>query len=199
MSGLPEYNFPEFNAQAKRLREEGHDVWNPAEQFKGVTSHAREVYLKHDLNALTSLPFDAIAVLPDWWKSQGATIEVEVAKAIGLPVLNANTLEPATDGRVTAIAEHLVYGGRGEDYGHPHEDFTRWATGWQEILGIDVTPQQVALCMIWGKVARQIHKPKLDNLTDICGYALCHQRVDEHERRERNNLRVSVKPSVADK
>lgn len=68
-------------------------------------------------------------------------------------------------------AQSAVYGSRQEDYGDVSENFERIAKGWEMILGIKPTPEQVGLCMIQVKVARQCHKPKRDNLVDISGYA----------------------------
>jgi len=68
-------------------------------------------------------------------------------------------------------AHNLVHGVRGEDYGHPYHDFSRTAKIWSAILGVDVTPEQVALCMIGVKISRECNKPKRDNRIDIAGYA----------------------------
>jgi hypothetical protein len=68
-------------------------------------------------------------------------------------------------------AHTLVHGVRGEDYGHPYHDFSRTAKIWSAILGVDVTPEQVALCMIGVKISRECNKPKRDNRVDIAGYA----------------------------
>jgi hypothetical protein len=65
----------------------------------------------------------------------------------------------------------LVHGQRGQDYGHPYEDFSRTAKMWSAILGIEVTPQQAILCMIAVKISRECHLPKRDNRVDIAGYA----------------------------
>ena len=72
---------------------------------------------------------------------------------------------------ILAEAHRLVHGVRGEDYGHPYEDFSRMAKIWSAILGVDVTPEQVALCMIGVKISRECNKPKRDNRVDIAGYA----------------------------
>ena len=82
-------------------------------------------------------------------------------------------------------AHNLVHGVRGEDYGHPYEDFSRTAKIWSAILGVDVTPEQVALCMIGVKISRECNKPKRDNRIDIAGYAEALDMVvnyrDHHE------------------
>jgi len=81
-------------------------------------------------------------------------------------------------------AQRLVHGDRGEDYGHPLDDFTKTAKIWSAILGIEVTPEQVSLCMIGVKISRQVNKPKRDNLVDAAGYAETTQMViDERARR----------------
>jgi len=68
-------------------------------------------------------------------------------------------------------AYKLVVGARQEYYGHPLDDFTRTAKIWSAILGIEVTAEQVGLCMIGVKIARQVNHEKIDNLIDIAGYA----------------------------
>lgn len=68
-------------------------------------------------------------------------------------------------------AEHLVHGDRNKDYGPPIEDFTRSAKMWSAILGIEVRPEQIPLCMIAIKLSRECNRPKRDNMVDIAGYA----------------------------
>lgn len=69
-------------------------------------------------------------------------------------------------------AQGLVYGDRGADYGHPIEDFTRTGRIWGAVLGLDrdVTPNEVALCMVGVKMSREVNKPKRDNRVDGAGY-----------------------------
>lgn len=64
-----------------------------------------------------------------------------------------------------------VVDNRNDNYGHPRENFENIAAFWTLILNSEVNPEQVALCMIAVKIARQLHKPNRDNLVDICGYA----------------------------
>ena len=67
-------------------------------------------------------------------------------------------------------AQRLVHGDRGEDYGHPINDFTRTGKIWSAILGINVSAEQVALCMVGVKISREVNKPKRDNRVDAAGY-----------------------------
>ena len=84
--------------------------------------------------------------------------------------LNGSAEQQKTDS-ILAEAHRLVHSSRGQDYGHPYEDFSRTAKIWSAILGVDVTPEQVALCMIGVKISRECNKPKRDNRIDIAGYA----------------------------
>ena len=46
------------------------------------------------------------------------------------------------------------------------------------MLGIDVTPAQVALCLIDLKLARLTRDPShLDSIVDVAGYAACLREV----------------------
>lgn len=76
-------------------------------------------------------------------------------------------------------ADKLVNGDRQDDYGHPWHDFSRTAQMWGAILGCEVTPEQVGLCMMAVKISRQCNKPKADNLIDSAGYAQCVQMCVE--------------------
>jgi len=77
------------------------------------------------------------------------------------------------------IADELVGGDRNADYGHPIEDFTRTAKMWGAILGVEVKPEHIPLCMIAVKISRECNKPKADNVIDICGYARTLEMVRE--------------------
>jgi hypothetical protein len=86
---------------------------------------------------------------------------------------------------VLVEAEEIVNGPRQHDYGHPLDNFAHTAALWSPILGIVVTPEQVALCMVQLKVSRECHRPKRDNLVDMAGYVATLQKVlDERNRRE---------------
>ena len=82
-------------------------------------------------------------------------------------------------------AKRIVHGDRGENYGHPFEDFSRTAKIWSAILEIEVTPEQVALCMVGLKISREINRPKRDNIVDGAGYFETLDMVkQERKRRE---------------
>ena len=97
MSGLPEFNFPAFNAVAKHFRDRGWVVFNPAEKEveKTINNAAyetgdsslaikegfnfREVYMWDLEKVVVS---DAIYMLEGWENSPGARGEHAVAIAV---------------------------------------------------------------------------------------------------------------------
>ena len=69
-------------------------------------------------------------------------------------------------------ANRLVSGVRQWDYDHPKDNMSRIAKMWEVILGVDnISPKNVALCMIAVKISRETHSHNKDNLVDIAGYA----------------------------
>ena len=63
-------------------------------------------------------------------------------------------------------------------YGPPAESFEAIAARWSLVLGIPVTPAQVALCLIDLKLARLSRDPShLDSIVDVAGYAACLREV----------------------
>ena len=66
---------------------------------------------------------------------------------------------------------------RGE-YGEPEDLFANVAVRWSQVLGVKVTPVQVAVCLADLKMARLAHNPKhLDSLIDVAGYIACAHEV----------------------
>ena len=67
---------------------------------------------------------------------------------------------------------------RRSEYGEPEDLFANIAQRWSQVLGIKVTPVQVALCLADLKMARLAHNPKhLDSLIDVVGYVACAHEV----------------------
>jgi Domain of unknown function (DUF6378) len=63
-------------------------------------------------------------------------------------------------------------------YGPPSESFDAIAARWSLVLGIDVSPVQVALCVIDLKLARLTRDPShLDSIVEVAGYAACLREV----------------------
>ncbi|WRH62023.1 MAG: DUF6378 domain-containing protein [Fuscovulum sp.] len=71
---------------------------------------------------------------------------------------------------ILAKADELIHGDRQAHYGTPQENFARIAAGWSVILGKPVTPEQVALCMSWLKIARLVNGPHDDSYVDGAAY-----------------------------
>jgi hypothetical protein len=86
MTNLPDLNFPAFHAMAARLRAAGHEVKNPAEINPDPTAKWHDC-MRADIRELVTC--DAIAMLPGWKESKGATLEHHIAKALELTVLGA--------------------------------------------------------------------------------------------------------------
>lgn len=83
MSGHPDLNFPLFHGEAGKLRRAGFFVINPAEINEGLSQEWSDC-MRVDIRALTTC--GAIALLPGWEKSPGATLEHDIAARLGMRV-----------------------------------------------------------------------------------------------------------------
>lgn len=90
MTGLPDCNYPAFRKASKILRSKGFLVFDPSEIFDGDQSLAKEIYMLEDIKAL--LDTNLVVTLDGWQHSSGARLEVEVAKACGIPVISYDEL-----------------------------------------------------------------------------------------------------------
>ena len=106
MTGIPFFNFPLFNEVTDKLREQGHEVFNPAERdnerhgydisegnHEGCPMLAAK---QHGFNLREALADDmeyicrhatAICMLPGWEKSTGARAEHALACALALTIM----------------------------------------------------------------------------------------------------------------
>lgn len=104
MTGLPDLNFPAFNAAAARLRSLGFDVVNPAELNPDGASWGD--CMRKDIVALMSC--DTVATLPGWENSKGAQLEVLIGERLEMAVVKAHDLVRAPAilpaGQVPALA-----------------------------------------------------------------------------------------------
>jgi hypothetical protein len=89
MSGIEDFNFPAFAAEAARLRAKGLNVVSPAEVNPDTTMTWAQC-LRADIKALCDC--DAIALMPGWQDSKGAHLEMHIAHRLGLQVLFSDAL-----------------------------------------------------------------------------------------------------------
>jgi len=69
-------------------------------------------------------------------------------------------------------AMRLTSTDRQKNYGEPFINHKRIADIWTVLLGVDVTPSQVALCMVGVKLARLVETPDhQDSFVDMAAYA----------------------------
>ncbi|MDZ5602549.1 DUF4406 domain-containing protein [Pseudomonas sp. RP23018S] len=83
MTGLPEFNYPAFNAAASELRAAGAHVENPAENPTPPCGSWLG-YMRLAVEQVSRC--DYVVTLPGWDESRGARVEVELARGLGLPV-----------------------------------------------------------------------------------------------------------------
>ena len=106
MRGIPEFNFPAFNAITAALRAQGHEVFNPAEADNdkygtdigagNATGDEAQAAADHGFSLREALGRDtawicahatAIYLLPGWQRSKGALAELALARALGLWIM----------------------------------------------------------------------------------------------------------------
>lgn len=82
MSGLPDFNYPAFNALAAEMRAQGFHVENPAENPVPECG-TWAGYMRMAIAQLVTC--DAVYLLPGWRKSKGARVEAKLAETLGIP------------------------------------------------------------------------------------------------------------------
>lgn len=186
MRGYPRYNFDAFHAAEKTLTQEHWRVLSPAsaDEAEGfdpdtavVTQEDMLVFMRRDFDMI--MRADAIAVLPGWEKSTGATAEVALARWKGIPVLRYPDMVNVFEEDILEEAYRITRGDRQAQYGPPDQDFQRTAAMWSALKGVAFSAKDVALFMIALKLSRQTHQDKRDNWVDIAGYARCGSIIRE--------------------
>ena len=105
MRGKPNFNFPAFDYASAKLREQGHEVFSPADHDREVNGAEIEINPTGD-EAICEAKFgfsirdalgsdldwichnaDAVALLPGWEQSTGANAERATAVALGITLI----------------------------------------------------------------------------------------------------------------
>lgn len=89
MTGIKDFNYPAFNAEAARLRALGHEVLNPAEN-PAPPCGSWAGYMRLALRQL--IECECVVLLPGWIESKGAMIERNLAQALGMAIVVASEL-----------------------------------------------------------------------------------------------------------
>ena len=85
MTGIPEHNYPAFRAAAAELRARGWSVVNPAENDPPCPDPTWDDWMRISLDQVRAASL--LALLPGWERSEGARLEVETARRLGIPAL----------------------------------------------------------------------------------------------------------------
>ena len=83
MTGLREFNYPEFHRVDALLRRAGHQTINPA-RHEVRPDWTWADYMRHGIRDVTEA--QGLALLDGWERSKGATLERDIADALALPV-----------------------------------------------------------------------------------------------------------------
>lgn len=97
MTGIKNFNYPAFHAEAKRLRALGFHVENPAEN---PVQTGWVQYMRAAVPQMVGC--DWVVLLPGWKSSRGASIERHLALDLGMPVFNAGEITIPCGGRCAA-------------------------------------------------------------------------------------------------
>jgi hypothetical protein len=93
MTGIKDYNYPEFDRVSKFFKDNGHAVVNPADVGRSLNlpdsmsdEDKHKACMKADIEDL--LDCSHIHLLTGWCGSKGARIELSVAESCGIEVVN---------------------------------------------------------------------------------------------------------------
>ena len=87
MSGVENYNREKFKTAEDKLRDLGHDPFNPAAlQTAGQNDLDWKGCMVRDIKVLVEC--DMMAMLDDWEDSKGARLEFYIAQQLGIPAVS---------------------------------------------------------------------------------------------------------------
>jgi hypothetical protein len=114
MTGLPQNNFPAFDAAAAMMRAEGHEIVSPAElddpsdrdlamrDLPATKSWGD--FLARDVKLIADSGIEGILLLPDWFKSRGARLEATVGLLCDLHFMELSSWGTYNDIHSSTIA-----------------------------------------------------------------------------------------------
>lgn len=94
MSGLPQFNYPAFGHAAVTLRGLGYAVLNPADNPLPPCGGTWQGWMRAAITQLVQA--DAVAFLPGWELSAGATLERDLAHRLAMPCMRVDDIGPCT-------------------------------------------------------------------------------------------------------
>jgi hypothetical protein len=199
MRGKPDFNYPVFNQVSEELEKLGISVRNPASNFGGDSSRDYSEYMRLDIGMV--LDSNVLVLLPGWENSDGAKLEISLAKALKLDFWEARKdistgtpegwvffpidepVPPTAAGetpRAASLKRSLKYitADRNNSYGPPTQDFERTAKLWTDVgftfNGQPIKGHQIAMAMMLLKISRLTWQPtKMDSWDDTSGYSAC--------------------------
>lgn len=198
--GPPTWNLPAFDKARDKFKAMGWDVVSPADvgRADGIdyttmtveeSDANRRQYAQRDLALVLSC--DAIAMLPNWERSDGAQAEYYAAKWILLDVYDASTgarlgETHRNDGEtILEEASRITSNERRLAYGHPSENHGCTAAIWSAFLTrelrrpITITVRHLCWMMVAQKMSRDANEQMRDNLVDACGYLRNAEQAEE--------------------
>jgi hypothetical protein len=83
ISNVPDGNFEAFKEAEKTITKKGHTAINPHTVCSRITGSWAD-YMRADIKAM--MDADAILMLPDWDKSRGAALEMQLAMQLNIHI-----------------------------------------------------------------------------------------------------------------